>query len=123
MKTKLITLGLLLASPLLTFAQANSNFSSLQSAINSIAGLVQTAIPVLIAVAVLVFIFGVVKFIVNAGNEEERGKGVKFIIYGLIGLFVIFSLFALINILQSTFGLGDTDNVIDNRDIPYVLPN
>ncbi len=117
MKTKLITLTSLLALPL--FASAQNNFSTLQSAIDSIGSIINSAIPVLIAAAVLVFIFGVVKFIVNAGKDDERKKGASIMISGIIGLFVILSVFALVNILQRTFGV-DNQNTIQNADIPTI---
>jgi hypothetical protein len=68
----------------------------------------KTVIPFFITLAIAVFIYGVVKFIMNAENEEERKKGKNFMIYGIISLFVIVSIWGLVNILVNTFGLSKT---------------
>ena len=60
-------------------------------------------IPLLISVALVVFIIGVVKFIANADNEEKRTEGRQFIIWGIVGLFVIVSVWGLVAVLQNTF--------------------
>ena len=70
--------------------------------------IVKAIIPFLITLSIAVFIYGVVKFIFNADNEEERKKGKNFMIYGIISLFVIVSVWGLVNILINTFGLSKT---------------
>jgi len=60
-------------------------------------------IPLLISVALIVFIIGVVRFIANGDNEEKRKEGRQFIIWGIVGLFVIVSVWGLVSVLQNTF--------------------
>ncbi len=112
-------LAVALATPALASAQEFlGNFADF---IGAIGGLVAIAIPILIAVAVLVFIFGVIKFIVNANDAEKRKEASKNIIFGLIGLFVIVSLFGLIRILQGAFNLDGPDgNTLDENFVPQV---
>ena len=119
---KLYILTLLAATPSLAFAQSTgtTNFDSIQGALISIGNLINLAIPVLIAVAVLVFVFGIVKFIVNANDAEKRKDGAKFIISGLIGIFVILTLFGLVNILQETFGLESNQNTVTGNEVPTI---
>ena len=117
MKSRLTLLTGLLATPFITFAQGN--FDNFENAMESIGNLIELAIPLLISVAVLVFIFGVIKFILGAGNDEKRKEGIKFIVSGLVGLFVILSLFALVRILQDTFGV-DNENTVQQADIPFI---
>ncbi len=49
------------------------------------------------------FFWGVVLFILNAGNEEKRTSGKQKMLWGIIALFVIFSVWGIIAILQSAF--------------------
>jgi hypothetical protein len=65
--------------------------------------------PVLIALAVVYFIWGVVSFIMSS-DEEAKTKGREKIIYGIIGLAVIIGLWGLVNLLSNTFGLSNTGN-------------
>ena len=64
------------------------------------------AVDLLIAAAVVLLLYGVVKYISSGDNEEERKKGKDLIVYGIIGLFVMVSVWGLVNILTGTFGLS-----------------
>ncbi|MEK7647165.1 MAG: hypothetical protein AAB378_02175 [Patescibacteria group bacterium] len=70
-----------------------------------IINILNNAIPLLLTLATVIFLWGVIQFIYNADNEEKRKTGHMFIIYGLIGLFVIVSMWGLVQILLSTFGI------------------
>lgn len=61
--------------------------------------LVQPAIMLMFIVAVVVFIWGVVEMIINGGNEEARSTGSKHVMWGLIGLFIMFGVYGILNIL------------------------
>lgn len=57
------------------------------------------------AAAFVVFIWGVFEFIRNAGDEEKRTEGRRAIMWGLIGLVIIFGAYGIINLALNTFGL------------------
>lgn len=59
------------------------------------------AIKLMLAIAVMVFLYGVVEFILGADNEEKRNVGKQHIIWGLIGLFIMVSVFGIMKILLS----------------------
>lgn len=67
----------------------------------------KSVIPLLIAVALVLFIWGVLKFILNADDSAKREEGRLFIVWGLIGLFVMVSIWGIVNILNSTFGVSN----------------
>lgn len=69
----------------------------------------KSIIPLLLALALVFFIWGVTKFILHADDEAKREEGKKFIMWGIIGLFVIVSIWGIVNILNNTF---QVDNVI-----------
>lgn len=58
------------------------------------------------AVAFLVFFYGLFQFIANAGESSEHELGKRKIIYGLIGMFVMFSAYGLIRVVLGTFGVS-----------------
>ncbi|MEZ4103334.1 MAG: hypothetical protein R3B55_02110 [Candidatus Paceibacterota bacterium] len=60
--------------------------------------------PLLISIAVIVFIIGVIKYIAGADEEAKRTEGRNFMIYGLIALFVMISVWGLVGVIQGTFG-------------------
>ncbi len=59
-------------------------------------------IPFLIAIGVLYFIWGVITYVISE-DEEAKSRGKDKIVYGLIGLVVIISMWGLVGILQNTF--------------------
>ncbi|MBI5405670.1 hypothetical protein HY972_01365 [Candidatus Kaiserbacteria bacterium] len=71
---------------------------------SGIVGVVNTVlVPVLIAVAFIVFLWGVFKyFIYGADNDTERATGRQFVLWGIIGLVVIVSIWGLVNITKDT---------------------
>lgn len=77
----------------------------IQNLFSTILWLLNSIIPILIALGVVYFIWGVVQYFIG-GGEEAKKKGRDRIIYGIIGLAVIVSLAGLINIVVSTFHLG-----------------
>ena len=74
---------------------------------NSIVFIINSLVaPVLLAIAFIFFLFGVYRyFILGATNDTSRETGRQFILWSVIGFVVIFSLWGLVAIVGSTFGL------------------
>ncbi len=66
--------------------------------------IVVAIIPLIFALALMFFLWGVMKFIM-ANDSTKREEGRKFILGGLIGLFVMTSLWGIVRILGTTLGL------------------
>jgi len=62
-------------------------------------------IYLLFAVALLIFIKGLVEFLANRENASERQKGKMHMIWGIVGLFIMFAAFTIINLITNTFHL------------------
>jgi len=71
-------------------------------------------IALLSAVAFLVFIVGCAQYFINATNDQARQQGLKHITFGIIGLVVMLSAFAILSIAANTFGLSDELECADN---------
>lgn len=67
--------------------------------------IVNPIIALLFAVALLVFLWGVFQYIKGSDNPEQRKTGTQHIIWGLIGLSIMVSAYAIINIALNTFGI------------------
>lgn len=64
-------------------------------------------VPLLFAIAFIVFLYGVAKsYIFSVGETAEVEKGHKLILWGIIGFVVMVSLWGLVNVVANTFGLG-----------------
>ena len=62
-------------------------------------------IPLLIALAVVAFMWGVITTVLNTDNEEKKKQGKQFMGWGIIALFVILSVWGLVKVLSNTIGL------------------
>lgn len=63
-------------------------------------------VPVLFAVAFIVFLYGIARsYIFSRGDAEEVKKGHTLILWGLIAFAVMVSIWGLVNVVANTFGL------------------
>lgn len=69
--------------------------------------LLNSVIPFLVTLAVVAFIWGIIKYYLNPENEEKKKEGKSFIVGGLIALFVMVSMWGIIGIFTNTFSLNN----------------
>jgi hypothetical protein len=94
-----------LALPLVSLAAIDNISDVGEFIIETINGVI---VPVLFAVAFIVFLWGAFQtFIIGASNDTAKEKGKGFMLYGLIGFFVMVSIWGLVNILVGTFDFGN----------------
>lgn len=60
---------------------------------------------ILIAVAIVVFFWGVITYVIAGADEEKRATGRSLMIYGVIGIFVMVALWGLVYLLGSILGV------------------
>lgn len=65
--------------------------------------IIQPLVGLLFALALAFFVYGAAMFILNAGDSEARKKGKDALIWGLIGLFIMSSVWGILNVLTNTF--------------------
>lgn len=64
--------------------------------------IVYSIIPILIGLAVLAFIWGLIKYIKN-NSDQDKKDAVGVMTFGIVALFVIVSVWGLVAVLQGTF--------------------
>jgi hypothetical protein len=119
MKKFLLGLGIAMA-PAVALAQSAEDVASRLAGLSiTLTGLVNSVIPFLLAIAVVVFIWGVIKYMIQS-SPEDKAAGRSYIIWGIIGIAVILSIFGLVRLLQNTFNIQNTQ--LRPSDIPKVIP-
>jgi hypothetical protein len=83
-----------------------SSIYNFQGVVSCFSGLINLVIPVIIGLAVLLFIMGLIKYITAGGNEDQVTEARSYIIFGIIALFVMVSVWGLVGILTNTFFSG-----------------
>lgn len=81
---------------------SNLNFCTV---VSYFLGIMEAIIPILFSIAVIVFVWGVFRYVIAEGEDKQVGKNVM--IYGIVGLFVMVSVWGLVNVVYNTFGLDN----------------
>ena len=98
---KLSVVALWLLLPLISFAAASSD----QIISRLIENILQPFVYLLFAVAFLVFFWGIFQMIKGADDENALKVGKQHLLWGLIGLLIMFGAEGILLIIKNTFGL------------------
>jgi len=99
-----ILLFTLLSMPLFVFAARPTNFKELINLI--LADIITPLIALIFGLAFIGFLWGAFQYIWKADDINARKEGAQKMLYGIIALFIMFSVWGLVNILVSTFGIN-----------------
>ncbi len=112
---KIMAAAVLLAAPVAAFAQQLTNIQSLATSTLSILNIVITIVFVL---AILVFGWGVVKYITSANDATKEKEARQFLWWGVIGIFVLASVFGLVKFIGGALQVGQEGGAIN---VPTVV--
>lgn len=93
-----LSLGLML--PMFAFAQ------DLGDTMETINDLLSQVIPILMIIATIAFIWGIIKYIFAGGDEEGVADAKGFMLWSVIALAVMVSVWGIVGVLVDTFGVG-----------------
>jgi succinate dehydrogenase/fumarate reductase cytochrome b subunit len=119
MKKILISLSPILV-PFLALAQANVQTGYLGSIIDGGTILLRKALVFLIALAVVWFIWNVIRYTMS-DNEESKEKARSQMIWGIVAIAVIVSVWGLVAVLQNMF-LGTSGVTGVRGDFGSMIP-
>jgi hypothetical protein len=108
MKKTVIASSLLFALPFLASAQ---QLQPLVNLVQSVGHIVNLLIPILVALAIVVFFWGLVLYIRKSGGEKATDEGRRIMIAGLISLFIMVSVWGIVNLAQQALGVPSQGSV------------
>jgi hypothetical protein len=85
---------------------AAGNIDQLIASINKY--IVNPFIGLLFVLATVWFLVGLARYFL-AGNPEDRATGQRHMVWGLVGMFVMISVFGIMKIVVNTFGINLTE--------------
>ncbi len=65
--------------------------------------ILEQIITVLFVAATVVFLWGMIQYILAAGEEKKIGEARKRIVAGLIGLFMMVAMWGIVKVITNTF--------------------
>ncbi len=95
--------------------------STLSTVVDDLIRLGNPIITILISLGLLYFIYGLAQFIFAAGDTAKITEGRKTMLWGIIAIFVMLSVWGLALVLARSFDLDDSrtnENVIIERPLP-----
>lgn len=111
---KKFVIAALAAAPAIASAQTLTNLETL---LTSIGGLVRVATPIVIAIGLLVFLWGLVRFIFAGAEAKEEGKSLM--IWGIVALFVMVSVWGLVRFIGRSLNI-EQGGTIDTPRVPQL---
>ena len=111
-----LTAQVLALSPLIALAQGARGGGSLGPITDFFTSVIafinNTLIPLIFALALLVFFYGIFKyFILGGGDDEERKKGRQLMLWGIIGFVVMASIYGIIALVSTGLGISGVSNI------------
>ncbi len=85
--------------------RAFAAFEGAQGLIMAAGGIVSKTIPVVVGLALLYFFWGLSKFILRAGDEKAREEGKQIMLWGVIALFVMVSIWGIVDFIARDLGV------------------
>lgn len=85
----------------------NSSGQDFQDIVNLvISTILNPLILLFLGLAVVYFMWGVFKYVGKGESESDRREGANMMMYGIVAIFVMVSVWGLVTILINTFGLS-----------------
>ncbi len=64
------------------------------------------ALVLLFSIALLVFLYGGLQFILKASDEKGRDEAKKAMVWGLVGMFIMVTAFGIIRVILNSVGVS-----------------
>lgn len=108
----------LLATALLAPAVVSAQFGQIGSTFSNLLGFINSVlVPLVFGVALLFFLWGLARFILSAGDEAAKESGRRLMIWGIVALAIMASVWGLVRILTDAFGV-QRGGTIETPDAP-----
>ncbi len=83
--------------------------SGLVNIINTFGTIINSLVPIAAALALLAFFWGLAMYLFNfSGEDKDKKKGRDLMIYGILALFIMVSVWGIAQLLQSSLGISNT---------------
>lgn len=89
------------------FVASAQSLSNLETLLRSVGRLIDIALPIVVAVGLLAFFWGLVKYIFT----EAKEAGTKLMIWGLVALFVMVSVWGLVRFIGNALGIQQNESI------------
>lgn len=98
--------------------QAEASIGTLMSSIERV--IINPIIFLLFALALVIFLYGIVQYLMNPDSEEIRKTSKSHMMWGVVGLFIMVAVFGIMRIILNTvqekrININDTGQIQINK--------
>lgn len=102
---KKIPVTTLFLTPFLAYA------ATVETILGQIRSILNLVAPILMVLATIVFLWGIVRYVTAGGDEDKLKEGRQFIIFGLVGLFIMIAAWGIVLAVVNQFGLQTPSSI------------
>ena len=95
----------LLLTPFVAFAE------TLEDTLRTVNNLIGIITPIVVAIGLIFFFWGLANLLMNPEKDKDKGTSRDRMIYGILILFVMLSVWGLVGVLQDTFNVGGNQQI------------
>lgn len=84
--------------------------ATIQDTLKTVSDIINMLVPIILALAIVFFLWGVLMYVTKAGAEKDAARDQM--LWGIIAIAVMVSIWGLVGILRSTFGVEDNNPLV-----------
>lgn len=107
-----ISAALLSVVPFIAFAQLSGDYIFVR-----VLSIISYLIYIAFGVATMIFLWGVIQYVIAAGDDKKIAAGRQYMLWGIIGLSVMVGVWGFVNLVIATVFGGDT-SALDTPGLP-----
>ena len=104
---KKVIYAIMTFAPVLTLAAFDAG-GNLQGVVDFIKKTVGNLIPIVFGIVIIYFFWGLAKYVQSAGDPKKAAEGKSIMIYGVIAITIMTTIYGLASWLGGLFGIGGT---------------
>jgi protein-S-isoprenylcysteine O-methyltransferase Ste14 len=114
---KFLSVVALALTPAVAFASVSSGIAALLSTVSSTLG---ALVYIVMSLGLLVFLWGIVQYVI-AGSDDKKDAAKHVMLWGIIGLFVMSTVWGIVGLLKDTiWGSADIGQPPEIPSVPTV---
>ncbi|MCK9352131.1 MAG: hypothetical protein WCT49_02775 [Candidatus Paceibacterota bacterium] len=99
--------------PAIALGQTSNMTADAGGLVNLFGVIIASLIPIASMLAILFFFYGLALYILKAGDPDAAAEGKSIMIWGILALFVMVSIYGIIGFLQRSTGTDETATAIN----------
>ncbi len=101
--------GIVLAAVLLSPVSAWAAVTDLKSLVNAFIDIINLIQKFLVALSIFIIIWGTFRYLVASGDKERLTQARDVIVYGLLGIVIMYTIIGIIGVLLNTIKVDSTN--------------